>query len=564
MLSFAAELRMCNSTKAERRERVLTVLRRLHLADDEIRTRIGSVDERGLSGGQRKRVSIGLELIGSPRVLLVDEPTSGLDAKMALSVIQLLRELCRDGGGQTVVASIHQPSWKVFTQFHSALLISKGAVAYAGRVDAAISHFSRLGFDAAPNENPADYFMFLLQDDCEARGVDLLAAWSQREEGGAHGGALGGAAGCLPTRNGHGAAAGGATSGAAYPMADGSDGLSNGAVRYANGEEHSSVVVGSPKQLRSPRYAVGFSRQTQVLFRRRLHDVAKDPSKFFRTLGLRFGVGLLVGVVWFGDGRSDSFAEIFPTIGSLFLIVNNSTLDILLDTVQFPLTRALLRKEYNNGYYSVGAYYLALLCSNLILCFTNAMVLAMPVYALVGLSFSWVRFGTFVSCLALLSLVGSAIGVLVGCLSKDLSAARGMILPTIVPLLIFSGYLIPRDRIPWYFTWMYYASFFQYSFGLLQVNELTNRTFTEDCPAQVVEERVEELIRKRFPHFPLPPIMNTTCTGEEYLQTQGLWPLLYGGVSGYFAILGAYMVIAHFCAYLLLLWKCHRMTREHA
>ena len=92
MLSFAAELRMCNSTKAERRERVLTVLRRLHLADDEIRTRIGSVDERGLSGGQRKRVSIGLELIGSPRVLLVDEPTSGLDAKMALSVIQLLRE----------------------------------------------------------------------------------------------------------------------------------------------------------------------------------------------------------------------------------------------------------------------------------------------------------------------------------------------------------------------------------------------------------------------------------------------------------------------------------------
>ena len=323
------------------------------------------------------------------------------------------------------------------------------------------------------------------------------------------------------------------------------------------------MVVGNPKQLRSPRYAVGFSTDAGALpttaARCRQGPVEVLPH------ARRFGVGLLVGVVWFGDGRSDSFAEIFPTIGSLFLIVNNSTLDILLDTVlQFPLTRALLRKEYNNGYYSVGAYYLALLCSNLILCFTNAMVLAMPVYALVGLSFSWVRFGTFVSCLALLSLVGSAIGVLVGCLSKDLSAARGMILPTIVPLLIFSGYLIPRDRIPWYFTWMYYASFFQYSFGLLQVNELTNRTFTEDCPAQVVEERVEELIRKRFPHFPLPPIMNTTCTGEEYLQTQGLWPLLYGGVSGYFAILGAYMVIAHFCAYLLLLWKCHRMTREHA
>lgn len=164
MLGYAAELRLRGvSNREERKARVLAVLKRLHLDAVDINTRIGNVDERGLSGGQRKRVSIGLELIASPRVLLLDEPTSGLDAKMAWSVVRILRSLSRDGGGQTIIASIHQPSWRVFTEFSSALILTRGAVAYAGSVDKILSHFSSLGFECGANENPADYFMFLLQ-----------------------------------------------------------------------------------------------------------------------------------------------------------------------------------------------------------------------------------------------------------------------------------------------------------------------------------------------------------------------------------------------------------------
>ena len=107
MLSYAAHLVLPRALgRAAKLARVHAVLSELNLCGDDLTTRIGSVDERGLSGGQRKRVSIGLELLANPAVLLCDEPTSGLDAKMAADVVAILRKLSRSG--RTVVATIHQ------------------------------------------------------------------------------------------------------------------------------------------------------------------------------------------------------------------------------------------------------------------------------------------------------------------------------------------------------------------------------------------------------------------------------------------------------------------------
>ena len=524
MLSFAAELRLRGSDKATRKQCVLSVLRRLQLADDEIAQRIGSVEERGLSGGQRKRVSIGVELIGSPRALLVDEPTSGLDAKTALDVVRLLKSLCRDGIGPTVIASIHQPSWRVFREFGEAVLLARGAVAYSGRTDAVMGHFEGLGFVCPPNENPADYFLVLLQDELEARGCDFVQSWRVAEDERA-----------VP------AAAAAAAADASPP--------SKRPRQRAEG-------VSS--------YRVGICKQVWVLLRRRLYDQVQDPSKFGRQLLLKIMVGLLVGIIWLNEGRSQSFTSIFPTIGSLFLIVNNSSLDVLLDTVlHFPLSRALLKREYNNGMFSVFAFWLSTTLSNLMLCTLNALLLALPVFFLVGFTLTWTTFGIFVATLTLMSLIGGALGVVTGCIAKDIGAARTAVLPTLVPLLIFSGYLIPLKSIPWYFKWCYYASFFQYSFGVLQINELLGRNFTQDCPVEQVEKAVEDAIHQRFPSVPLPPLGNFTCQGETYLQQQGLYPVPYGGLSGYFAILSGYMVVAQLGAYATLSWKVGVMASEH-
>merc|ERR1719392_441714 len=88
---------------------------------------VGSVEQRGISGGQRKRVNIGLELAAQPSVLFLDEPTSGLDATSSLTVVLSLKKMCQLGMSSIMV--IHQPRYSLFTLFDDVLLLGKGGQA---------------------------------------------------------------------------------------------------------------------------------------------------------------------------------------------------------------------------------------------------------------------------------------------------------------------------------------------------------------------------------------------------------------------------------------------------
>lgn len=83
---------------------------------------------KGISGGERKRTSIGYELITDPVVILLDEPTSGLDSSTALKIVKLLKKEAMSG--KTVIATIHQPSGQVFMQFDRLLLLQEGYQLY--------------------------------------------------------------------------------------------------------------------------------------------------------------------------------------------------------------------------------------------------------------------------------------------------------------------------------------------------------------------------------------------------------------------------------------------------
>ncbi len=91
---------------------------------------VGDAKTRGLSGGEKKRLSIGCELIGSPSLIFLDEPTTGLDAFQAQVVVATLKALAQ--AGHTVVTSLHQPRSSIFSLFDDLVLLSEGRAVYAG------------------------------------------------------------------------------------------------------------------------------------------------------------------------------------------------------------------------------------------------------------------------------------------------------------------------------------------------------------------------------------------------------------------------------------------------
>jgi len=120
-------------------------------------TLIGSQQMKGLSGGERKRTAIGVELITNPSVLFLDEPTSGLDSFTANKIVKLLVDQSRLG--KTVVATIHQPSSGTFALFDRLLLLMDGHTIYQGPAKDAVGYYGNLGFDIPKYANPADYFL---------------------------------------------------------------------------------------------------------------------------------------------------------------------------------------------------------------------------------------------------------------------------------------------------------------------------------------------------------------------------------------------------------------------
>jgi len=159
-LNFTASLRLPDEMgPAQKRERVNNIIDMLNLGKAK-KTIIGGPYRRGISGGEKKRVNIGNQLLTDPTLIFLDEPTSGLDTSSAINLLQILKGMA--SFGYCIVASIHQPSSQMFELFDKLLFLVEGRNIYFGKANEAIDYFSRIGLKCERFYNPADFMMGLI------------------------------------------------------------------------------------------------------------------------------------------------------------------------------------------------------------------------------------------------------------------------------------------------------------------------------------------------------------------------------------------------------------------
>lgn len=147
---------------------------------------VGSALKKVISGGERKRTAIGVELITDPRVILLDEPTSGLDSFTAVRICKILKKLAREQG-KTICATIHQPSSQAFAFFDRIILMCDGHIVYQGMATESTNYFKSMGYKVRQFDNPTDVFMRILSinypknEEDESKIGKLLAKYDKEQ-----------------------------------------------------------------------------------------------------------------------------------------------------------------------------------------------------------------------------------------------------------------------------------------------------------------------------------------------------------------------------------------------
>lgn len=159
---FSADLKLPKLTSKEKEELIDGLLERLNLGKCKD-TMVGSVERKGLSGGEQKRTSIGYELITDPKVLFLDEPTTGLDVVSAKNIVEIITNEARVND-RIVIFTIHQPSSDINKLFDKLMILSEGKTIFFGQNSEALDFFSKQGFSCPKNFNPAEFYLNVLSN----------------------------------------------------------------------------------------------------------------------------------------------------------------------------------------------------------------------------------------------------------------------------------------------------------------------------------------------------------------------------------------------------------------
>ncbi|XP_041644858.1 ATP-binding cassette sub-family G member 8 [Cheilinus undulatus] len=445
-LAFVAKLRLpTHFTQAQRDQRVDDVIAELRLRQCA-HTRVGNDYVRGVSGGERRRVSIAVQLLWNPGILILDEPTSGLDSFTAHNLVITLSRLAR--GNRLVLLSVHQPRSDIFQLFDLVVLLSSGSAVYCGPARDMVPYFTALGYPCPRYCNPSDFYVDLISIDrrcpereaeCLERAMVLSERFMEK----------------VRDTDDHMWKPTGTTT--AQALTESPQELSK-----MNKEE---VITISERENKLP----GRLHQFMILIRRHMYNDYRDLVTLL-VHGLEaLLMSLLVGCLYYGAGENR--LSIQDTVALLYMIGALTPFAVVLDVIaKCHSERAMLYHELEDGMYSITSYFFAKILGELPEHCVFTLVYGLPIYWLAGLNEAPERFllNFLLVWLMVYCSRNMALFVAASLPTLQTSAFMGNALFTVFYLT--GGFVISLENMWLVASWLSHISFMRWGFeGMLQV-----------------------------------------------------------------------------------------------
>lgn len=367
-------------------------------------------------GGERKRTSVGVEIITNPSIIFLDEPISGLDSYGGYSLVMLLKQIAQSNA--TILFTIHQPSSEIFFLLDNVLFLRSGKVFYQGSVHRLIEYFEAHGYHCPANYNPADFVMFICQTEVEEnllqRNVYPLSPPPETE--------IPPPESPLPSR-----------------------------------QQICETLSGN---------TINFFKQIGWIGYRELLSTFRNKPALLGRFGVVIVINVLFALIFRGAaGRDDADQANFQGhLGAIVIVVSAAMFNTALPSiVNFPSERLRFIAESIVGTYSAGSYMIGKTLIEVPLAFLQAIVQTTVVY--------WsIRFqGPYILIVLILwavAITSGALGIFLGCVVKDPKQAVEFAPLIFVPQLLFVGFYIRTSLIPVYIRWIQYLCPLKYGVNL--------------------------------------------------------------------------------------------------
>lgn len=481
-LRYSAQLRLPAVTPArELNARVASTLDELglsHVASSQVG---GSSGIRGVSGGERRRVTIGMELVIDPSIVVLDEPTSGLDSHTALNLMVTLKSVA--SAGRIVMLSFHQPSPAMFDLLDRVFLMARGHVLFSGAPTQASAFFEAAGCAAPTGTAIAEHMLTAVSDPAlrDPLLAHVLATRRSPKEAAsrqqAHGFSVGVTAAAAAVDDLEG---GGGNNPSSSPSPSPSPERRR---RRGGGTDNiSSSPPSTTTDSTRPPARTSLSRELAVLFWRTLTEIVRNPALLLMHCGMGAAMGALCGGIFFGLKFDIAGAQ--GRLGAAFFSLTLMALTSLTTVDLLTCERGLVVKEVLGGYYRPVSYYLAkATLDGLLLRVLPAVLFSIPLYPMSGLQRGAPHVALF---FCVLSVFSAAVGALSMAVTVGFgTAGRASLVMNLVLLLslLFAGFLVNVASITPALRWVHYLSVFFYGFEALTSNELSGISLTFTAPS---------------------------------------------------------------------------------